>query len=136
MSLSCSWENGEFIWGSSPSDFRRLTRKELMQLIRLLCAAPHVTHLNLYGHEIDEHMSVFIFLHRVNICYMSNCCNSIWQFLSFKMKSEIEQVTRSNCGARITVITASTHPKRTRHNLSIRTHMAVLSVKKHRVVAK
>jgi hypothetical protein len=53
---SCSWENGEFIWGSTPPDFRRLTRKELTTLLHRLRAAPHVTLLNLYGHDIDEAM--------------------------------------------------------------------------------
>jgi hypothetical protein len=49
---SCSWEFGEFnIAHKQQLGFRRLTRDELMQLMRRLHAAPHADLLNLYGHE-------------------------------------------------------------------------------------
>jgi hypothetical protein len=47
---SCSWENGEIEWAQSEQPgFRKLTRDELLQLMRRLHAAPHAVLLNLQG---------------------------------------------------------------------------------------
>ena len=53
---SYSWENGKFNITSymQQPGFRKLTRDELMQLMRRLHAAPHAVLLNLYGHDFGE----------------------------------------------------------------------------------
>jgi hypothetical protein len=48
---SYSWENGKLKMGKKQEGFRKLSRNELMQLMRRLQASPHVILLNLYGHE-------------------------------------------------------------------------------------
>jgi hypothetical protein len=51
---SCSWKNGKFQHGLEQlQGFRRLTRDELMQLMRRLQAKPHVILLNLESQHID-----------------------------------------------------------------------------------
>jgi hypothetical protein len=52
---SCSWENGKLRvnFGQKQQGFRKLSRDELMQLMRRLQASPHVILLNLNGHGID-----------------------------------------------------------------------------------
>ena len=50
---SCSWENGKLKFGGRQEGFRKLSRDELMQLMRRLQASPHVILLNLWGHKID-----------------------------------------------------------------------------------
>ena len=52
---SCSWENGKLKvnYGQKQEGFRKLSRDELMQLMRRLQASPHVILLNLRGHGID-----------------------------------------------------------------------------------
>ncbi len=52
---SCSWENGKFkVTDKQQPGFRKLTRDELVQLMRRLHAAPHAVLLNLYGHHFGE----------------------------------------------------------------------------------
>ena len=50
---SCSWENGKLQFGDEQQGFRKLTRDELMQLMRRLQANPHVILLNLMDQGID-----------------------------------------------------------------------------------
>jgi hypothetical protein len=52
---SCSWENGklEFNYQQKQKGFRKLSRDELMQLMRRLQASPHAILLNLIGHKCD-----------------------------------------------------------------------------------
>ena len=52
---SCSWENGKlkFNFDQEQKGFRKLSRDELVQLMRRLQASPHVILLNLSGHKID-----------------------------------------------------------------------------------
>jgi hypothetical protein len=62
---SCSWESGTFeLQYEQQQGFRRLTRDELMQLMRRLQADPHGILLNLTGHRIDgatmQEMSAYI----------------------------------------------------------------------------
>ena len=52
---SCSWENDDFkIVREWQPGFRKLSRDELMQLMRRLHDAPHAIVLNLYGHTFGE----------------------------------------------------------------------------------
>ncbi len=52
---SCSWENGKFkIAQKEQPGFRKLTRDELLQLMRRLHAAPHAVLLNLHCHNFGE----------------------------------------------------------------------------------
>ncbi len=51
---SCSWNNGKNQWiYTRQHGFRKLTRDELMQLMRRLRANPNVVHLNLMRQGID-----------------------------------------------------------------------------------
>ncbi len=53
---SCSWDNGKFKIAHEEAQpgFRKLTRDELMKLMRRLHVAPHAVLLNLYGHSFGE----------------------------------------------------------------------------------
>ena len=44
---SCSWQGGEFEYTGRQDGFRRLTREEVVQLMRKLHVAPHLLLLNL-----------------------------------------------------------------------------------------
>jgi hypothetical protein len=51
---SRSRQNGKFEFADEQPDFRKLTRDELLQLMRRLHAEPHAVLLNLQGHRFGE----------------------------------------------------------------------------------
>jgi hypothetical protein len=85
---SYSWENGKFKitnYSQQPG-FRRLTRDELLQLMRRLHAAPHAVLLNLYGHKVgkgvmQEMAAPIAVLSKLQALVLSGTCPPppIWQ---------------------------------------------------------
>jgi hypothetical protein len=77
---SCSWENGKFkIAQSQQPGFRRLTRDELLQLMRRLHAAPHAVLLNLndnyFGEAVVQEMAATMTaLSKLQALVLSSTC--------------------------------------------------------------
>ena len=76
---SYSWEKGEIDFDAEPPGFRKLTRDELLQLMRRLHAAPHAVLLNLYGHEfgaavMQEMAATMTALSKLQVLVLSSEC--------------------------------------------------------------
>ena len=77
---SRSWENGKLkLAVSKQPGFRRLTRDELLQLMRRLHAAPHAVLLNLEGHGfgaavMQEMAAPMTALSKLQVLVLSSAC--------------------------------------------------------------
>ncbi len=75
---SCSWENGMFKLSDKQAGFRKLTRDELLQLMRRLHAAPDAVLLNLDGHgfgaDRDVMQEMMTALSKLQVLVLSSAC--------------------------------------------------------------